>query len=144
MVMIFTDQETVLIWQVFFAITMSALAVSRSTSRSTDLTKVKSAVNSIFEIIDLKSKIDPLEKSGQTPKMVRGEVELRHVGFAYPRRPTLPIFKDLNLTVQAGKVSNPKPWACGIFFEHSSTKTTPKLHIRLRFSFTFTLASGQG
>lgn len=91
------------VFKVFFAITMSALAVSRSTSRSTDLTKVKSAVNSIFEIIDLKSKIDPLEKSGQTPKLVRGEVELRHVGFAYPRRPTLPIFKDLNLTVQAGK-----------------------------------------
>jgi ABC-type multidrug transport system fused ATPase/permease subunit len=144
MVMRFTDQETVLIWQVFFAITMSALAVSRSTSRSTDLTKVKSAVNSIFEIIDIKSKIDPLEKSGQTPKLVRGEVELRHVGFAYPRRPTLPIFKDLNLTVQAGKVSNFKPWACGIFFEHSLTKTTTKLHIWLRFSFTFTLASGQG
>jgi ATP-binding cassette subfamily B (MDR/TAP) protein 1 len=132
------------VFKVFFAITMSALAISRSTSRSTDLTKVKSAVNSIFEIIDLKSKIDPLEKSGQTPKLVRGEVELRHVGFAYPRRPTLPIFKALNLTVQAGKVSNPKPWACGIFFEHSSTKTTPKLHIWLRFSFTFTLASGQG
>ncbi|CAM6028990.1 unnamed protein product [Sphagnum balticum] len=91
------------VFKVFFAITMSALAVSRSTSRSTDLAKVKSAVNSIFEIIDLKSKIDPLEKSGQTPKLVRGEVELRHVGFAYPRRPTLPIFKDLNLTVQAGK-----------------------------------------
>ncbi|CAK9201386.1 unnamed protein product [Sphagnum troendelagicum] len=91
------------VFKVFFAITMSALAVSRSTSRSTDLTKVKSAVNSIFEIIDTKSKIDPLEKSGQTPKLVRGEVELRHVGFAYPRRPTLPIFKDLNLTVQAGK-----------------------------------------
>jgi ATP-binding cassette subfamily B (MDR/TAP) protein 1 len=132
------------VFKVFFAITMSALAVSRSTSRSTDLTKVKSAVNSIFEIIDTKSKIDPLEKSGQTPKLVRGEVELRHVGFAYPRRPTLPIFKDLNLTVQAGKVSNFKPWACGIFFEHSLTKTTPKLHIWLRFSFTFTLASGQG
>lgn len=94
------------ILQVFFAITMSAVGVSQSTSRSADLTKVKIAVNSIFEIIDLKSKIDPLEKSGKTMKAVKGEVELQHISFTYPTRPTMPIFKDLNLIVQAGTVSN--------------------------------------
>ncbi len=85
---------------------MSAVGVSQSTSRSADLTKVKIAVNSIFEIIDLKSKIDPLEKSGKTMKAVKGEVELQHISFTYPTRPTMPIFKDLNLIVQAGTVSN--------------------------------------
>jgi ATP-binding cassette subfamily B (MDR/TAP) protein 1 len=94
------------ILQVFFAITMSAVGVSQSTSRSADLTKVKIAVNSIFEIIDLKSEIDPLEKSGKTMKAVKGEVELQHISFTYPTRPTMPIFKDLNLIVQAGTVSN--------------------------------------
>lgn len=85
---------------------MSAVGVSQSTSRSADLTKVKIAVNSIFEIIDLKSKIDPLEQSGKTMKAVKGEVELQHISFTYPTRPTMPIFKDLNLIVQAGMVSN--------------------------------------
>jgi ABC-type transport system involved in Fe-S cluster assembly fused permease/ATPase subunit len=92
--------------QVFFAITMSALGVSQSAGLSPDLTKVKIAVNSVFALLDRESKIDPLVQAGKTLKIVRGEVELQHVSFTYPTRPSVPIFKDLNLTVHAGKVQN--------------------------------------
>ena len=90
----------------FFAITMSAIGVSQSAGLTPDLTKVKVAVNSIFELLDRQSKIDPLEKSGKTLQIVRGDVELQHVSFTYPTRPDVPIFRDLNLLVRAGQVSH--------------------------------------
>jgi len=60
-------------------------------------------VNSVFALLDRESKIDPLAKSGKTLKVVKGEVELQHISFTYPTRPTVPIFQDLSLTVHAGK-----------------------------------------
>ncbi len=94
------------ILQVFFAITMSAIGVSQAAGLSPDLTKVKIAVNSVFALLDRESKIDPLAKSGKTLKVVKGEVELQHISFTYPTRPTVPIFQDLSLTVHAGKVNH--------------------------------------
>jgi ATP-binding cassette subfamily B (MDR/TAP) protein 1 len=69
-----------------------------------DLTKTKLAVNSVFELLDRKSRIDPFDVSGKTLKTVNGDIELRNVSFTYPSRPMIPIFRDLSLTVQAGKV----------------------------------------
>ena len=85
---------------------MSAIGVSKSASLTPDFTKVKVAVNSIFELLDRQSKIDPLEKSGKILQIVRGDVELQHVSFTYPTRPDVPIFRDLNLLVRAGQVSH--------------------------------------
>ncbi|CAM9424695.1 unnamed protein product [Heterosigma akashiwo] len=39
------------------------------------------------------------------PGELRGRVELRGVGFAYPTRPDLPVFEGLDLAVPAGKVT---------------------------------------
>ncbi|CAM6010259.1 unnamed protein product [Sphagnum balticum] len=91
------------VFRVFFAITMSAIGVSQAAGLSPDLTKVKIAVNSVFALLDRESNIDPLAKSGKTLKVVKGEVELQHISFTYPTRPTVPIFQDLSLTVHAGK-----------------------------------------
>lgn len=91
------------VFKVFFAITFSALGVSQSASLTPDLTKTKLAVNSVFELLDRKSRIDPFDVSGKTLKTVNGDIELRSVSFTYPSRPMIPIFRDLSLTVQAGK-----------------------------------------
>jgi ATP-binding cassette subfamily B (MDR/TAP) protein 1 len=85
---------------------MSAIGVSQAAGLSPDLMKVKVAVNSVFALLDRESKIDPLAKSGKTLKVVKGEVELQHISFTYPTRPTVPIFQDLSLTVHAGKVNH--------------------------------------
>lgn len=92
------------VFRVFFAITMSALGVSQSAGMTPDLTKVKIAVNSVFELLDRTSEIDPYDQGGKTLKAVRGDIELCNVSFTYPTRPTITIFSDLNLTVEAGKV----------------------------------------
>lgn len=91
------------VFKVFFAITMSAIGVSQSASLTPDLTKTKIAINSVFELLDRKSLIDPFDTFGKTLKTVHGDIELRNISFTYPSRPTIPIFRDLSLTVPAGK-----------------------------------------
>lgn len=91
------------VFKVFFAITMSAFGVSQGASLTPDLSKTKLAVNSIFELLDRKSLIDPYNTSGKTLMPLKGDIELRNISFTYPSRPTIPIFKDLSLTVPAGK-----------------------------------------
>ena len=48
-------------------------------------------------------KIDSDNMEGQILENVSGEVEFRHVEFAYPSRPESIIFKDFNLKIPAGK-----------------------------------------
>ncbi|XP_011005954.1 PREDICTED: ABC transporter B family member 4-like [Populus euphratica] len=94
----FTD-----VFQVFFALTMAAMGISQSSSFAPDSSKAKAAAASIFSIIDRKSKIDSGDESGTTLDNVKGEIELRHIGFKYPARPDIEIFRDLSLAIHSGK-----------------------------------------
>ncbi|XP_050237901.1 ABC transporter B family member 21-like [Mercurialis annua] len=91
------------VFQVFFALSMAAVGISQSSSLAPDSSKAKSAVGSIFSIIDRNSKIDPSDQSGARIENVRGDIELRHVSFIYPSRPDIPIFRDLSLEIHCGK-----------------------------------------
>ncbi|KAF8042952.1 hypothetical protein BT93_A1323 [Corymbia citriodora subsp. variegata] len=91
------------VFRVFFALTMAAIGISQSSSFTTDSTKAKDAAASIFAIIDRKSKIDSSDESGTKLDNVKGEIELLHVSFEYPSRPDIQIFRDLSLTIHAGK-----------------------------------------
>lgn len=83
---------------------MMAIAISYSSSMIPDTGKTKSAVASIFAILDRKSKIDSSDDSGTTIENVKGEVEFCSVSFTYPTRPDEQIFKDLCLAIHSGKV----------------------------------------
>uniref|UniRef100_A0A803LET6 Uncharacterized protein n=1 Tax=Chenopodium quinoa TaxID=63459 RepID=A0A803LET6_CHEQI len=89
--------------KVFFALTMAALGISQSSSFAPDSSKAKSAAASVFSILDRNSQIDPSDESGMTLDDVKGEIELQHVSFTYPTRPDIQIFRDLSLTIHAGK-----------------------------------------
>ncbi|XP_006303137.2 ABC transporter B family member 11 [Capsella rubella] len=91
------------VFQVFFALTMAAIGVSQSSSLAPDSSKAKVAAASIFAIIDRKSKIDSSDESGTVLENVKGDIELRHLRFTYPARPDIQIFRDLCLTIRAGK-----------------------------------------
>ncbi|GMI98930.1 P-glycoprotein 21, ATP-binding cassette B21 [Hibiscus trionum] len=91
------------VFQVFFALTMASVGISQSSSLAPDTSKAKSAAASIFAIIDRESKIDPNDESGTTLENVKGDIELRHVSFKYPLRPDIQIFRDLSLSIHAGK-----------------------------------------
>ncbi|XP_050117930.1 ABC transporter B family member 11-like isoform X5 [Malus sylvestris] len=91
------------VFRVFFALTIATVGISQSDSLAPDISKGKSAVASIFAILDRKSKIDSSDDSGTTIENLKGEIELCHVSFKYPTRPDVPIFKDLCLTIHHGK-----------------------------------------
>ncbi|EEF47169.1 ABC transporter B family member 11 [Ricinus communis] len=91
------------VFQVFFALTMATMGISQSSSFAPDSSKAKSAVASVFSILDRKSKIDPSDESGMTLENVKGEIEFRHVSFRYPSRPDIQIFQDLSLSIHSGK-----------------------------------------
>ncbi|KAJ7549945.1 hypothetical protein O6H91_07G075600 [Diphasiastrum complanatum] len=91
------------VFQVFFAITMSALGVSQSAGLAPDIAKVEAAINSVFSILDRKSPIDPYDTTGKILKSLKGDIEFKNVSFRYPARPDVQIFQDFNLSVHAGK-----------------------------------------
>ncbi|XP_030947834.1 ABC transporter B family member 4-like isoform X17 [Quercus lobata] len=91
------------VFKVFFALTTAASALSKSSSFFKDFHRAKTAAASIFAIIGRKSKIDPSDESGMTLDNIKGEIKLFHVSFKYPSRPDIQIFKDLHLTIRAGK-----------------------------------------
>ncbi|XP_012084217.2 ABC transporter B family member 21 isoform X1 [Jatropha curcas] len=95
----FTD-----VFQVFFALSMAALAISQSNSLTPDANKAKSSAASVFAILDQKSKIDPSDSSGIIIKDVKGEIEFCHVSFKYPTRPDIQIFEDLSFAIHSGKI----------------------------------------
>jgi ATP-binding cassette subfamily B (MDR/TAP) protein 1 len=85
---------------------MAAIGVSQSSTLTSDSSKAKSAVSSIFAIVDRKSRIDASEDSGVTVEALRGNIEFQHISFRYPTRPDVEIFRDLCLTIHSGKVSD--------------------------------------
>lgn len=90
--------------QVFFALTFAATGVSQSSSIGPDTSKARNAAASIFAILDLQSKIDPIDESGVTSDDLKGDIELRNVSFKYPSRPDVQIFRDLSLAIHSSKV----------------------------------------
>jgi ATP-binding cassette subfamily B (MDR/TAP) protein 1 len=94
------------VFRVFLALTMAAIGVSHTSNLTSDSSKAKSAVSSIFAIVDRKSRIDPSDDAGVSLEPLRGDIEFQHVSFRYPTRPDVQIFEDLCLTIQSGKVPN--------------------------------------
>ncbi|KAL8062072.1 hypothetical protein ABFX02_02G122900 [Erythranthe guttata] len=92
------------IFRVFFTLTLVSIAISASSWLAPDSTKAKIAANSVFAVLERKSKIDPSEESGMTLENIDGEIQFEHVNFSYPIRPGVQILKDFSLAINNGKV----------------------------------------
>ena len=91
--------------QVFFALTISAVGLSQSSSMAMDKTKAKDSAVSIFKILDSKPSIDSSSNEGIALESVKGDIEFSHVSFKYPTRPDIQIFRDLCLFIPSRKVT---------------------------------------
>ncbi|KAH9313096.1 hypothetical protein KI387_028131, partial [Taxus chinensis] len=91
------------VFKVFFAFSMTAVGVSQSMGLAPDLEKVKSSVNSVFKILDHKSRIDVTDMSGTTLDNVKGDIVFWNVSFNYPTSQDVQIFQDLCFSVRSGK-----------------------------------------
>ncbi|KAJ0921829.1 putative ABC-type xenobiotic transporter [Helianthus annuus] len=91
------------VFQVFLGLSLAAISVSQSGSFIPDSGKAKSAVASVFGILDQKSKIDYTNESGTILENIRGDIKFSHVNFRYPSRPDIQIFRDLCLDIPSGQ-----------------------------------------
>ena len=62
----------------------------------------RGAAAKLFTTIDRVPTIDSADPGGLKPERCEGRITLENVQFNYPSRPTVPIVKDLSLTVEAG------------------------------------------
>ncbi|CAL9081642.1 unnamed protein product, partial [Musa textilis] len=91
------------VFRVFFALTLAALGVSQSSTAASDINNARDSARSIFAILDRQSKIDSSTGEGEVLQNVRGDIKFHHVSFRYPSRPHVQIFRDLCLSMPAGK-----------------------------------------
>merc|ERR1719424_325464 len=86
-----------------FCMFMLAAGFAAAGMDATDLGKAAAASVKVFEIIDRKPNIDRKDTSGKrTIEKVAGQFEFKNVAFTYPSRTELPVYKDLNVSVEAG------------------------------------------
>ncbi|XP_076953143.1 ABC transporter B family member 11-like isoform X1 [Bidens hawaiensis] len=91
------------VFQVFLGLSLAATSVSQSGSFIPDSGKAKTAVASVFGILDQKSKIDYTDESGTTLENIRGDIVFSHINFRYPCRPDIQIFRDLSFEISSGQ-----------------------------------------
>ncbi len=89
--------------RVFFVVIVSAFAVAETLALAPDLVKGGQAVESVFRVLDRRTAIDADDPEKEKVESIKGNIELKNVVFAYPTRPEITIFKDLNLKVRSGK-----------------------------------------
>ncbi|XP_023744885.1 ABC transporter B family member 1 [Lactuca sativa] len=101
--------------RVFMVLMVSANGAAETLTLAPDFIKGGRAMQSVFELLDRKTEIEPDDQDSTTvPDKIRGEIELKHIDFAYPSRPDTLIFRDLSLRARAGKsLALVGPSGCG-------------------------------
>ena len=87
--------------KVFFVIVVSSFAASETLATTPDLVKGSQAAKSVFQVVDRATEIEPHKAEGEKPEMIQGSIQFKNVTFAYPSRPDVTIFSDLNLKVKS-------------------------------------------
>ncbi|KAH0973720.1 hypothetical protein GBA52_025876 [Prunus armeniaca] len=89
--------------KVFVVLVVTANSVAETVSLAPEIIRGGEAVGSVFSILDRQTRIDPDDPEAEIVETIRGEIELRHVDFAYPSRPDVMVFKDFNLRIRTGQ-----------------------------------------
>ncbi|KAJ6421660.1 hypothetical protein OIU84_028940 [Salix udensis] len=89
--------------KVFVVLVITANSVAETVSLAPEIIRGGEAVGSVFSILERSTRIDPDDSEAEPVESIRGEIELRHVDFAYPSRPDVPVFKDFSLRIRAGQ-----------------------------------------
>ncbi|XP_021771129.1 ABC transporter B family member 15-like [Chenopodium quinoa] len=91
------------IYMVGAALVMGGLALGSSLPNIKYFSEAASAGEKMMELINRVPDIDSEKMDGMTLDNISGEVDFKHVSFAYPSRPDSIIFCDFSLQVPAGK-----------------------------------------
>ncbi|GJV84198.1 ABC transporter family protein [Tanacetum coccineum] len=77
--------------------------IAEAGSMTNDLAKGSDAVQSVFEVLDRSTLIEPDHPNGKKLEIITGHVEICDIYFAYPARPDIMIFKGFSFNIEAGK-----------------------------------------
>jgi ATP-binding cassette, subfamily B (MDR/TAP), member 1 len=92
-----------------FVFIFAAFGLGQAQQFAGDMSAAKSALVNIFNVLDEPSSIDAIEITKKTnpapkkPEVFMGKIEFRNVSFAYPTRPDVIVFEDLNFIIEPGK-----------------------------------------
>ena len=83
-----------------------AVQIAGTFVNATDFKAAVDSAQRLFQIIGLVTRIDPLEKGGETltKGVLAGAVEVQEVQFAYPSAASHPILNGFSLKIEAGSV----------------------------------------
>ncbi|XP_076435076.1 ATP-dependent translocase ABCB1-like isoform X2 [Babylonia areolata] len=88
---------------VFFSVLIGAFSLGNASPSLQSMAAARGAAYVIFQLIDLKSKIDNMMEGGKRPSGVTGTLSFHNVHFFYPSRPETKVLDGLSLTVNPGK-----------------------------------------
>ena len=91
---------------VVFAALIAATSISTIAPQITAFTNAAAAASELFSVIDKKSELDPMDKSGKLPiDGCDGNIEIKNLVFAYPSRPGALVLRNFNISIPAGKTT---------------------------------------
>ena len=90
-------------WLKEFIYIIHSLLTSLLNKSISAFTNGRTAAHALYEVIDRKPEIDANSEVGLRPTGIKGDIKFNDVAFSYPARPDVPIFKNLNMHIPAGK-----------------------------------------
>ena len=103
---IFIDQGVLTfaeLMQAFFAVQFAAMTIQQAFTFGPEKAKAIVAIDSIFNILDRPSLIDPSIETGVSPVMCHGRIEFQNVTFSYPSRPDRRVLDNFSCVIEAGQ-----------------------------------------
>ncbi|XP_010313352.1 ABC transporter B family member 21 isoform X1 [Solanum lycopersicum] len=88
---------------VALAVLTASFSIGEASPCLASFTAGTAAAYKMFEIIKRNPEIDVYNNSGIVLDDIRGEIEIKHVCFSYPSRPTDRILNDFSLLIPSGK-----------------------------------------
>jgi ABC-type multidrug transport system fused ATPase/permease subunit len=94
------------IYQVYIPIALCSVLVVRVYNQLPDLKRARNSAKSAFEIIERKSRIDPLDKN-QGFKLFKcdGQIEFKNVSFSYPIKANKKVLDNFNLRIKSNQIN---------------------------------------
>ncbi|KAD7479524.1 hypothetical protein E3N88_02660 [Mikania micrantha] len=90
-------------FQTLLILVSTGRVIGEAGTMTNDLDKGFDGVQSVFNVLDCNTLIDPEGPEGIKPDIIRGHVEICEVHFAYPARTDMKIFNNFSLNIEAGK-----------------------------------------
>jgi ATP-binding cassette, subfamily B (MDR/TAP), member 1 len=94
-------------FRAIFVLLFAGFGLGQAQQYVGDMSAARSAIVNIFNVLDEPSSINAIEISKNTaikrPEVYKGKIEFRNVSFAYPTRPDVIVFEDLNFIIEPGQ-----------------------------------------